>query len=47
MVDAIEEALYAPSVSGWIVVVDAFKDSWKGGAVAVAELKPALNNLNI
>ena len=45
MVDAIEEALYAPSVSGWMVVVDAFKDGWKG--VAVAELKPALNNLNI
>ena len=28
-----------------VVVVDSFKDGWKG--VAVAELKPALNNLNI
>ena len=32
-----------------VVVVDAFKDGWKGGAVAVAvaELKPALNTVNI
>ena len=28
-----------------VVVVDSFKDGWKG--VAIAELKPALNNLNI
>lgn len=27
------------------ILVDSFKDGWKG--VAVAELKPALNNLNI
>ena len=30
-----------------VVVVDSFKGGWKEGAVAVAELKPALNNLNI
>ena len=30
-----------------VVVVDSFKDGWKGGAVAVGELTSALNNLNI
>ena len=28
------------------ILVDSFKDGWKGGG-PVAELKPALNNLNI
>ena len=29
------------------ILVDSFKDGWKGGAVAVGELTSALNNLNI